>query len=189
MDFRKFSGQYLVRRLTEEDVPAICGLCRGNPQYYRHCPPFVTEESIREDMRALPPKKTLEDKYYLGYFDQDRLIAVMDFIFRCPREDMSFLGFFMLESSVQGKGTGSGIIGELCDYLPRVGCTAIRLGWVAGNKQAEHFWKKNGFQETGVITDTERYRIVMGERKLGSGFPSDEAGDGEQAWAERRLSC
>lgn len=149
-------------------MPAIYRLCRGNPQYYRYCPPFVTEESIREDMRALPPRKTLEDKYYLGYFEQDRLIAVIDFIFRCPKENMSFLGFFMLESSLQGQGIGSGIIGELCDYLPRVGCSALRLGWVQGNRQAENFWHKNGFRETGRITDAGEYRIILGQRELAS---------------------
>lgn len=166
MDYSNFSGRYLVRRLTEEDVSGIYELCRQNPQYYRHCPPFVTEQSIRKDMQALPPRKTPEDKYYLGYFERDRLIAVMDLIDRCPGEDMVFIGFFMMDCSLQGQGIGSGIIGELCGYLSRAGRSAVRLGWVEGNLQAERFWHKNGFEETGLVTETEEYRIVIAQREL-----------------------
>lgn len=166
MEIRELSQRYLVRKVTEEDVPEIYELCRQNPQYYRHCPPFVTEQSIRKDMLALPPRKTLADKYYLGYFDRDSLIAVMDLILGYPGEDTAFVGFFMMKRSVQGQGAGSRIVGELCDYLPRIGCFAVRLGWVAGNAQAEHFWHKNGFAETGVILDTQEYRIVVAQREL-----------------------
>ncbi len=168
MDIRKFSDRYTVRLLTDEDVPRICVLCSGNPLYYQHCPPFVTEDSIRSDMKALPPRKTMDDKYYLGYFDQGRLIAVMDFIRAFPDEHTDFIGFFIVDPSVQQNGTGSGIIRDLSAYLKQEGRAAIRLGWVQGNPQSEHFWKKNGFTETGITSKTEHYTIVYAEKRLDS---------------------
>ena len=154
------------RVLTEADVPVVYELCRQNPLYYHHCPPFVTEESIREDMKALPPGKTLEDKFYLGWFEEDQLIAVMDLIRAFPDAETWFIGFFMMAANAQGKGVGSRIISELCTELADRGVKHIRLGWVQGNPQAEHFWLKNAFVRTGVTSKTENYTIVLAQREL-----------------------
>lgn len=59
IDYTSFSDQYDVRRLKKDNIGEIYDLCRGNPLYYRHCPPFVTRESIEEDLKALPPGKEL----------------------------------------------------------------------------------------------------------------------------------
>lgn len=117
-------------------------------------------------MKALPPGKSYEDKYYLGYLDGGRLIAVMDYINAFPDDQTDFIGFFMVDSVLQKKGVGSDIIQELCEYLRQEGRRAIRLGWVQGNLQAEHFWKKNGFNETGAVSKTDLYSIVIAEKKL-----------------------
>ena len=96
MDVSRFSARYAVRPLTEDDIPRVLEVCRQNPLYFQHCPPAATAESIRRDMQALPPRKTLNDKYYVGYFEGDRLIAVMDYIHACPSPQTAFIGFFML---------------------------------------------------------------------------------------------
>lgn len=54
MNYINFSISYHVRMLTDRDIPSILALCEKNAQFYEHCPPFVTTESIRDDMRALP---------------------------------------------------------------------------------------------------------------------------------------
>ena len=86
IDVSEFSKKYRVRLLGSSDVAEILSLCEGNPQFYEHCPPFVTEQSIIDDMKALPPRKDYSDKYYVGYFDGEKLIAVMDFIMRFRAE-------------------------------------------------------------------------------------------------------
>lgn len=166
MDVFLFSKRYFVRKLETADVAVIYALCRENPLYYRYCPPFVTEESIIEDMKALPPRKELSDKFYVGCFDGEKLIAVMDFIRDYPAWGIGFIGFFMTDVSVQRAGTGSGIIRELCGYMREIGFREIRLGWVKGNPQAEHFWHKNGFTETGRTYDTEQYKVIVARRAL-----------------------
>ena len=69
-----------VRRLTEADAAQVCTLMQGNPLFYRYHPPQPTPESIRTDMTALPPGKAMEDKWFVGFYDGDCLIAVMDLI-------------------------------------------------------------------------------------------------------------
>ena len=142
LDITLLSDRYYVRRMTEDDISDIHALCSKNALYYRYCPPFVTEESIADDMKALPPNKEYSDKYYIGYYDAEKLIAVMDLILRFPDNATALIGFFMTEVSVQNSGIGSRIIDDLCSYLRKLGFSTVRLGWVKGNPQAEHFWKK-----------------------------------------------
>ncbi|MCR4679230.1 MAG: GNAT family N-acetyltransferase [Lachnospiraceae bacterium] len=160
------SEKYAVRRLTEADISKVLILCEQNTLYYQYCPPFVSEQSIRDDMDALPPGKTKADKYYLGYFKEDQLIAIMDLIMSFPDKTTAFIGFFMTDISMQGIGLGSTIVTELCNAMSRIGMKELRLGWVKGNPQAEHFWKKNGFVETGMTNETENYTVVVARREL-----------------------
>lgn len=166
MDITLFSNQYNVRRLHEADVSDIYLLCRENSLYYRYCPPLVTKQSILEDMKALPPNKEMADKYYIGYYRGEELIAVMDFIRAYPDEQTAFIGFFMTAASIQNTGVGSSMIDELCCYLKDIGLSCVRLGWVKGNPQAEHFWHKNGFTETGISYDTDNYTVIVAQRVL-----------------------
>ena len=160
------SDKYEVRRLSEEDIPKVFSLCEKNTLYYQYCPPFVSEQSIRDDMGALPSGKTAADKYYVGFFEEDRLVAVMDLIIAFPNNTTAFIGFFMTDAAVQNKGMGSNIITELCDAMSRLGMKEIRLCWVEGNPQAEHFWHKNGFKETGATKVTEVYTAIVARKEL-----------------------
>ena len=165
-DPARLSARYRVRRLTEEELPALLELCRGNPLYFTHCPPPPAEETLLCDMAALPPRKTLRDKYYLGFWDGAELAAVLDLIAGYPGPEIAFWGFFMLEASRQGQGAGTALVSELCAALAELGFRSVRLGWIESNPQAAHFWRKNGFAETGVRYDGGGYTVTVGERKL-----------------------
>lgn len=161
-----FSKKYTVKLLGKNDVSAVYELCSKNTLYYEYCPPFVTLESIEADMTALPPGKTADDKLYVGYFDGDKLIAVMDLILGYPAIDTAYIGFFMTDISVQGKGVGSLIISELSCFVSSSGFDKMQLGWVQGNPQPEHFWHKNGFCETGKTYDMDDFMVVEAQRKV-----------------------
>lgn len=144
----------------------VYALCRENDLYYQYCPPFVTEQSIMRDMQALPPGKGMDDKHYIGYYDGEEMVAVMDLITAYPDEKTAFIGFFMTAVQVQDMGVGSRLIQDLCDFLKSIGYEKIRLGWVKENPQAEHFWHKNGFRETGITHDTDLYTVIIAQRCL-----------------------
>ena len=166
LNIKLLSDRYRVEKLGPSDVKRVYELCCNNSLYYHYFPPFVSEQSIVEDMNALPPNKEPDDKYYMGYFEGDRLVAVMDLIMGYPDVDVAYIGFFMTDLSVQNKGIGSGIIEELCAALSCLGIKKVRLGWVRNNPQAEHFWHKNLFVETGDVQETEDYTVVVAEREL-----------------------
>ena len=144
-----FSQKSAVRPLTAADVDEILALCAWNEQFYRYHPPLATEESILEDMTALPPGKCEEDKHYLGFFGGETLVAVLDLIEHYPQGDTAYIGFFMTKKERQGRGLGTALIGELLDELRREKFRKVRLAIDRGNPQSRAFWEKNGFALTG----------------------------------------
>jgi len=44
--------------------------------------------------------------------------------------------------------------------------TSIRLAWVKGNPQSEHFWMKNGFLPIKETSSTAAEKVILAEKKL-----------------------
>lgn len=157
---------YTVRRLTEDDIPSILKLYESNIEYFRYCPPNPTWASVQEDMLALPPAKTMADKHFIGFFERDALIAVMDLIDRYPDAQTAFIGLFMVDKNRQGRGVGAHIVRRLSDVLRTEGCRRIRLGIIQDNLPARRFWQRLDFQLTGVEFEREHSAVLEAEKML-----------------------
>ena len=166
MNEKCFSKKYVVRKLQKKDIPFILELCSKNTLYYEYCPPFVSYESIEEDMNAIPPNVVIERKYYVGFYDANKLLAVLDLIDGYPDRNLAFIGFFMCEVSVQNCGVGTKIITELLNVLKEYGYKSVQLAWVKGNPQAEHFWMKNGFEIIKETASTASECVILAGRDL-----------------------
>lgn len=166
MNISQLSSKYRVRKMETVDVEAIYELYLGNPMFFYFCPPQPTREGIREDIKALPPQVSPDQKYYVGFFSGDQLVAVMDLILGYPDRTTAFIGLFMMSERQQGKGAGSGIIAQCAEFLKRQGYRKIRLAYVKGNPQSERFWGKNGFEPIGKETDCDGYTAVLMEKPL-----------------------
>ena len=140
MEISSLSKFFVVRKLTINDVDTIYDMMSKNEIFYQYHPPFVTKESVVEDMEALPPNKSYDDKYYIGFFENDSLVAIMDLILGYPTEEIAFIGLFMTNVQYQNKGIGSNIIRDTCDYLNDLGYKKVRLGVDKGNPQSYSFW-------------------------------------------------
>lgn len=159
------SSYFKVRPIVEEDLIQVLELYQGNLFFFRHCPPEPSLASIQEDIRRLPDGKSQSDKYYLGFWEKEKLVAVMDFVYDYPNEETVFIGFFMVNSSCQGMGIGSRIIQETFVYFSR-SFRKVRLAYVKTNPQAKHFWEKQGFLPTGIEVDEDPYTVVIMEKEL-----------------------
>ena len=167
MDIEQFSNAYRVRRLSDADIPAILTICEGNPILYRYCGYPPSEERVRMDMHIAPQGIPMERKHYVGLFDGDALVAILDVIDGFPRADVAFIGFFMMNPARQGQGVGSAIIDTLCAYLKRAGMAEAHLVINKGNPQATHFWTKNGFAVTREVKRAQEHDVVLyAERAL-----------------------
>lgn len=162
LESQKFSNTFLVRPLTKDDVEAVLRLYLTNPYFFEQCPPTPTEASVLSDMNKLPYGKRLSDKHFVGYFDNDTLVAVLDLVEGYPSEDKAFIGLFILDKAYQGKGIGSQLIVELLENITQR-FDIIRLGYVTTNVPAKLFWQKQGFVLTEEVSQEESYTISLAE--------------------------
>ena len=160
----ELSSKYDVCLLKKCDLPAIFELCSGNQMYYEYCPPPVSEDSILSDMTALPEGKTSDDKYYIGYYDDGVLIAIMDIIMHFPEQNVAWIGFFMTKAGIQHQGIGGFIIDELCSYFAQSGIREVRLGYMKDNPQCRGFWSKTGFSFVSEGKDTAGRSIIIASK-------------------------
>ena len=165
IDISMLSNQYSIRRLNDSDADDILEFCQKNTMYYLYCGAETSKDRVLNDLHITPPGVDIADKYYVGFFNGEELVAVLDLIDGYPKPDIGYIGFFMMNVALQGKQIGSAIIQDVCSYLKQIGKTAIRLGIAKDNPQANHFWKKNGFI---VIKEVERegWIVLVAEKKL-----------------------
>ena len=159
IDIEKLSNRYNVRRLHLDDVEMIYSFCKKNTQYYEYCGKELTRGLIEQDLVITPPGIPPEQKYYVGFFEENNLVAVMDLEDGYPNSDYVYIGFFMMDCEQQGIGIGSAIISEAFEYLREQGFLKCQLGIDKDNPQSNHFWKKNGFIETGISINTNGHTV------------------------------
>ena len=158
IDINKLSDEYSVRTLNEDNVEEIFNLCKSNTLFYQYCEAEPTREQIKSDLNITPPGKDKSDKYYVGFYKDSELVAVIDLIDGYPENDCAFIGFFMVDEKYQGKEVGTKIISDACDYLKCMGFNRVQLGIDKDNPQSNHFWKKNGFI---VLQEVKRDKGVI----------------------------
>ena len=164
MNITKISNKYIVKKLGYENVEDIYNLSITNPQYFYHCPPMVTYETIKDDLYATPNNCSIENKFYLGFYENEKLIAILDLILNYPDKDTSYIGLFMVDSNFQGKNIGTNIISGMIEYL-KLFYDFIKLGYVSTNVQSKNFWEKQGFDEVDVV-EQELYKVVRMVKKI-----------------------
>ncbi|HFI0352345.1 TPA: GNAT family N-acetyltransferase [Streptococcus suis] len=165
MTISNFSTSFQVRKLTEADLEQVLALYQTNPLYFEHFPPLPSLESLANDLVDCPPGKSLSDKYFLGFWEHNRLVAILDLIDGYPTAEIAYIGLFMVDANRSGQGLGSMIMAEL---LPKLATwfKKVRLGYVESNPQSSHFWSKVGFCSTGEIKEMAGRRIVLSEYDL-----------------------
>ena len=160
------SGEYTARLLAAEDVPEMLRVARSNPLFYQYMRPDPDAVNMAADLLALPPRRTLADKHFFGWFEGKRLVAMMDLIWHHPKTEMAFIGWFILDGAYQGHGLGRRLVSDVLGMLKAQGVVEVRLGRIEGNPQSAHFWHVCGFEENGLGYDTDDYHVVMMAKKL-----------------------
>ena len=166
MEYEKLSDTYSIKKLDQMNLDEVFELCGKNTLYYQYCPPFITKDHVIEDMAALPPGKTKRDKFFLGYFEKENMIAILDLIMGYPDKNTVYIGLFMTDIKIQGQGIGTKIIEEVCDYLNKIDIQRSEQALVKGNTQSEKFWNKNNFEFIRETSSNAAEHVIVAERVL-----------------------
>lgn len=138
----------------------------GNPLYCSFLPEQPTEQSVLDDMAELPPACTADAKAVLGFFESGALRAVLDVVMGYPAPSMAFIGLFMVDAAVQGRGLGRKLITCVLNALAANGAETARLAIQAGNAQSRAFWLRCGFAFTGEQAECDGCKVLLMERML-----------------------
>lgn len=158
IDVSKLSKEYVVKKLTYLNIDEILEVCKENPQYYKYCDKVASKDLILNDLKATPSGIEIKDKYYVGFYQENKLIAIMDLIKGYPSKEHVFIGFFMMSFKFQGKNIGTKIVQDTLKYLKQCGFKKVRLGMEKENPQSTSFWNKNGFK---LVKETSQNQIVI----------------------------
>ncbi len=157
--------RYQVDSMTNH-LEELTALYQENPQYFAAIGQEVPTENLWEDLVAVPAGKSSTDKCFLGFWDGEKLVAVLEMVIDYPDENIAYVGLFMMSASRQRTGEGSRIMEEVFDWLRRDGYTWVELAYAYGNEQSENFWRKNGFVGNGEVHQKGDYCVVGMHRQL-----------------------
>ena len=154
LNIETLSTSHQVRRITEADISDVYALCKSNQKYYEYSNNAPTVESLTEIISRVPDGAEPNDKYFVGFYDQNRLISVLELITGYPEKDDAFIGWFMVSGPIQRQGIGSQIFADVRAAMAAQGYDYLSLSCEKGNKDAIAFWKSQGFKS--VTEDNAR---------------------------------
>ncbi|MBO5884687.1 MAG: GNAT family N-acetyltransferase, partial [Clostridia bacterium] len=108
---------YKVAKIDESNIEQVFNLCKQNKQYYEYLQESPTLQNVKNILNELPPNTTINQKYFVGFYNKTELIAILDLIDSYPKNKSVFIGLFMVDTKYQGIGVGQHIIKTLLHNL------------------------------------------------------------------------
>jgi len=142
------STSHEVRRITEAEITDVYALCKSNMKYYEYTNSAPTVESLTAIISRMPKGAEKSDKHFVGFYEGDRLVALLDLITGYPEEDDAFIGWFMVDGHLQRQGIGSRIFADVRAAMSAQGYDSLSLSCEKENEEAVAFWKAQGFKAT-----------------------------------------
>ena len=167
LDIESLSSEYKVKRITRSDISDVYDLAKANTKYYSCMNTEPTPDSLTEVISEVPDGAGETDKFFVGFYDKDdKLTAVMDLITGYPEKDDAFIGWFMVDAELQGKGIGSQIFADVRAAMKAQNYDKLSLECASCNEEAIDFWSSQGFGITGKEKDRGDYTAVTMEKDI-----------------------
>jgi len=163
MDLKNFNLQNynsrLLDRTSDEDVNLLQGLCEQCNDFFQICNgKNASKDEGKEYLDFLPPNKGFNDKFEIGIFDSNRLVAFVAIVRNFNQNGKYALGILLLLPEYRGKGLGKEIVRNVENWVLSENGREIRVVVQGQNTKALKFWKKNGFE----VYDEREAKDVIG---------------------------
>ena len=165
-DIQMLSTEYDVRRISEADIGDVYRLCKSNRRYYKYLGRVPTKESLTEVISSIPGAASAENKYFVGFYENGTLIAVLDLLAGYPEADDAFIGWFMVDGTMQRQGIGSQIFADVRAAMKGQGYDYLSLECAEANEESLAFWKAQGFAPNGEKTEHGSHTSVTLARSI-----------------------
>lgn len=115
--------------------------------------------NVKEILENFPPEKTIDDKKVFGFYDNQELIALVDFIKGYKTLNEGIIGLFLVDERKRNLGIGKYVHKEIIKVAKSYGLKKLRIGVAESNKVACIFWGKLGYEEI------ERKKMIIGKKE------------------------
>ena len=141
-------------------------LARSNRRYYQRMGERPTKANLTAVISDLPAGAGASGKYFVGFYDGEDLVAVLDLICDYPSEHQAFVGWFMVAADRQNQGVGSSIFADVRAALFAQGYTHLELQLPEPATEAIAFWEAQGFaivgrEEVASKRQPDRKRVLL----------------------------
>jgi len=147
--------EYSIIPITKQSCEQVMGVFDSNQNFF-----LLTEgvpatlSGCQANVNATPPGFDIQSKLYIGFWINNRCIAVLDMLIGYPSPDCIYIGLFLVHGELQGTGLGHKIIDVLITASKDTGFNNAKLAVIENNKKAVTFWEKLGFEKTGKSSTT-----------------------------------
>jgi GNAT superfamily N-acetyltransferase len=147
MVFEGKLGEFSVRRLAADDIPALQRLFEKCQDYAMIVEGESASPNAANDIfNAAPPGRPLEEKFIFGLIDQhEEITGVLEGMRDYPDEATWWIGLLLLAPEGRGQGSGRKLVQRFMEYVRSHGGERVMLGVVEDNHQAYSFWQRMGF--------------------------------------------
>ena len=166
LNIQALATDYNVQRITPADISDVYALCKSNMKYFEYMHDVPTVESLTDVISELPDGKEETDKHFVGFYEGERLVAIMDLITGYPENDDAFIGWFMVDANLHRQGIGSQIFADVRAAMKAQGYDYLSLGCVKDNAESIAFWEAQGFTPVGEEIDKGEYTLIKMERAI-----------------------
>lgn len=142
-----FLGSSLkVKQLSPRAAETVWQLQSQDHTYHQTFQDKVpTLAEIAAEMTLLPEGARQAQKFYIGFYQDGNLVAVMDLVLNYPKVNQVWLGLLMVAKKQQGHGWGQKLMLALFSTLKREGYQVLQLANAQSLDQAQAFFRKIGF--------------------------------------------
>ena len=153
LNIETLSSDFKVKRIDEADISDVFNLSRSNNHYYHTINEKPSRKRLTEVISELPDGASDTQKHFVGFYDKDGLIAVLDLITGYPEKDDAFIGWFMVDASRHRQGIGSQLFADIRAAMKAQGYDHLSLKCNALSEEAITFWENQGFKKDNNESD------------------------------------
>lgn len=145
----------VLREVTPGDLDALQELIESDAGYTERITGYPPGEADAQSLLMMRPEGLAAGaKKVLGFWEGERLVAVVDLLRGYPDEHTAFIGLLEVHGQHQGRGAGAAAYRGVEEYVARAWpeVRTFRLAVVDTNaEQARGFWERQGFEATGEV--------------------------------------
>jgi len=141
---------YETRPITKANCEQVMDVYNSNQDFFMLTegkPPTLS--GCLANIDAMPPGFDPQNKHCIGFWENKKCTAILDFLVGYPNQDSLYIGLLLVDSSLHGKGVGGRIIKSLLDTAKCHGLKTARVAVCMANTKGATFWSKLGFTKTG----------------------------------------